>query len=193
MNELWLVVLFNELIYSVSVIKSIGVKLYQSFIVFFDICMICIDILCFITFISNLSLLSCQSCWRFVNLDEVTLKVASLVSFSLFSVSCISVLFYSPLLLVLGLFCSIILESWGASLGYWPNLIWDLLWLFPRAVAACIQYYKSCINTDMLYFHIHYYVFFKVSLRLLLWHMNYLYTYSLISKYLEIFLLSFWY
>ena len=95
--------------------------------------------------------------------------------------------FFFPLILVLGLFCSIILESWGASLGYWSNLIWDLLWLFPLAVPACTQYYKGSINTDMLYFHIHYYVFLKVSLRLLLWHMNYLYMYCLISKCLEIF------
>lgn len=49
---------FHELIYSVSVIKPVPVKLYQSFIVCFDIYMICIDILCLITFISNLGLLS---------------------------------------------------------------------------------------------------------------------------------------
>lgn len=58
LNDLWLIVLFHELIYSVSVIKSVPVKLYQSFIIFFDIYMICIDSLCLITFISNLGLLS---------------------------------------------------------------------------------------------------------------------------------------
>lgn len=59
--------------------------------------------------------------------------------------------FFSFFLLVLGLFCSIILDSWGASLGYWSDLR-STLTFSPK---VCIQYYKSSINTDMLYFHIH--------------------------------------
>lgn len=114
--------------------------LISSFIVCFWYLHSCIDILYFHYFISNLGLLSFVVFLRFVNLDEVAPSNRSWFHFSIFTLWISVSFFFSFFLLVLVYFCSIILDSWGASWLLESDLIWD-----PAAFSLSfgIQYYKK--------------------------------------------------